>query len=101
MRGLFLSLFFLAMGWCHESQRKKLTAAQRANKKKYKIIFVNGRQKRELRPLLIDGLTEEEYLRHLCRDKARLPNVSDASPLKSGAVKIANTENLAPPNNLS
>jgi len=47
--------------------KKKLTAAQRAEKKRRKeefmTIFVNGRQKRVRRPPTIDGMDPEEYIR--------------------------------------
>lgn len=46
--------------------KRKLTAAEkkarRERKKKYMIIFINGKQKRVLRPQLIDGLTPEEFI---------------------------------------
>ncbi|HIE98393.1 MAG TPA: hypothetical protein EYG03_19290 [Planctomycetes bacterium] len=46
--------------------KKKLTAAQRRakreRKKKFMIVFVNGKQKRVPRPLLIDGLPVDEFI---------------------------------------
>jgi hypothetical protein len=48
--------------------KKKLTPAQRAEKKRRKretmIIFINGKQKRVRRPLTIDGMDAEEFIRH-------------------------------------
>lgn len=47
------------------AQRKRTSAekrARRANKKKFMTIFLNGKQKRVLRPLLIDGLDVETYV---------------------------------------
>lgn len=48
--------------------KKKLTAAQRAARKKRKaetmFIFVGGKQKRVPRPPKIDGLTPEEFIRN-------------------------------------
>ena len=47
-------------------QQRKLTSdekrAKHERRLKYRTIFVNGKQKRVLRPVLIDGLTPEEYL---------------------------------------
>lgn len=47
--------------------KRKLTAAQRAEKKRRKketmIIFVNGKQKRVRRPPTIDGMDPEEFIR--------------------------------------
>ena len=46
--------------------KKKLTPAQKAIKKKrrqeYMTIFMNGKQKRVKRPILIDGMSEEEFI---------------------------------------
>ncbi|MEO2016975.1 MAG: hypothetical protein ABGZ53_21685 [Fuerstiella sp.] len=46
--------------------KKKLTAAQRRakreRKKKFMIVFVNGKQKRVPRPQLIDGLPVDEFI---------------------------------------
>jgi hypothetical protein len=46
--------------------RRKLSAAQRRarreRKAKYMTIFVNGKQKRVPRPLLIEGLPVEEFI---------------------------------------
>lgn len=48
-------------------QKRRLTAREKAEKRKrrseYEIIFVNGKQKRVKRPILIDGLSEEEFVR--------------------------------------
>lgn len=45
--------------------KSKLTAAEkrmrRQRKAKHMTIFINGRQKRVPRPLLIDGMSEEEF----------------------------------------
>ena len=47
--------------------KKKLTPAQRAEKKRRKLefmtVFVNGRQKRVRRPPTIDGMDAEEFIR--------------------------------------
>jgi len=46
--------------------KKKLTAAQKQAKaerqKKYKWIFINGKQVRVKRPQLIDGIDADEYI---------------------------------------
>jgi hypothetical protein len=46
--------------------KRKRTAAEkrarRARTKKFMTIFINGRQKRVLRPPLIDGLSVEEFI---------------------------------------
>lgn len=46
--------------------RRKLTAAEkrakRERKKKYKTIFINGKQKRVLREPTIDGLPVDEFI---------------------------------------
>lgn len=46
--------------------KRKLTAAQRKarreRKRKYRIIFVNGKQKRVPREPLIDGLPVDEFI---------------------------------------
>ena len=46
--------------------KRKLTAAEkrakRERKKKYKTIFINGKQKRVLREPTIDGLPVEEFI---------------------------------------
>ena len=46
--------------------KRKLNAAEkrarRERKQKYMTIFINGRQKRVLRPQLIDGLPLEEFI---------------------------------------
>ena len=48
-------------------QKKKLSPAQKAAKKKrqkeYMTIFVNGKQKRVKRPLTIDGMDVDEFIR--------------------------------------
>ena len=48
-------------------QKKKLSPAQKAAKKKrqkeYMTIFVNGKQKRVKRPVPIDGMDVEEFIR--------------------------------------
>jgi len=48
-------------------QKKKLTPAQKAAKKKrqkeYMSIFINGKQKRVKRPPTIDGMDVDEYIR--------------------------------------
>lgn len=46
--------------------KKKLTPAQRAEKKRRKLefmtIFINGKQKRVRRPPTIDGMDAEEFI---------------------------------------
>jgi hypothetical protein len=46
--------------------KRKLTAAEkrarRERKKRYMTIFMNGKQKRVLRPQLIDGLDVDEFI---------------------------------------
>ena len=46
--------------------KRKLTAAEkqarRERKKKYKTIFINGKQKRVLREPTIDGLPIDEFI---------------------------------------
>jgi hypothetical protein len=46
--------------------KRKRTAAEkkarRERKQKYQIIFINGKQKRVLRPQLIDGLPVDEFI---------------------------------------
>ncbi len=48
-------------------QKKKLTPAQKAAKKKrqkeYMTIFINGKQKRVKRPPTIDGMDVDEFIR--------------------------------------
>jgi hypothetical protein len=48
-------------------QKKKLSPAQKASKKKrqkeYTTIFVNGKQKRVKRPVTIDGMDLDEFIR--------------------------------------
>ena len=48
-------------------QKKKLTPAQKAAKKKrrkeYMTVFINGRQKRIKRPPTIDGMSADEFVR--------------------------------------
>lgn len=44
---------------------RKLTAAQKREKAQFMTIFINGKQKRVRRPVLIDGLDPDEfYLRN-------------------------------------
>jgi hypothetical protein len=47
--------------------KKKLTAAQKAAKKQrqqeFMTIFINGKQKRVKRPVTIDGMDVEAYIR--------------------------------------
>jgi len=49
-------------------QKKKLTPSQMVAKKKrqkkYMTIFINGKQKRVKRPITIDDMTEEEFIRN-------------------------------------
>ena len=48
-------------------RKRKLTAAEKAEKKQrqkeYMTIFVNGKQKRVKRPLTIDGIDVNEFIR--------------------------------------
>lgn len=45
--------------------KRKLTAAQKLEKARFMTIFINGKQKRVRRPVLIDGLDPDEfYLRN-------------------------------------
>ena len=47
-------------------KRKRTAAEKRAKrerKKKYMIVFMNGKQKRILRPPTIEGLPVEEFIR--------------------------------------
>jgi 16S rRNA U516 pseudouridylate synthase RsuA-like enzyme len=48
-------------------QKKKLSPAQKAAKKKrqkeFMTIFVNGKQKRVKRPVTIDGMDVDEFIR--------------------------------------
>jgi len=48
-------------------QKKKLTSAQRAAKKKrnreFMTVFVNGKQRQVRRPLAIDGMDADEFIR--------------------------------------
>ena len=48
-------------------RKRKLTAAQRAEKKRrkkeYQTIFMNGKQKRVKRPPTIDGMDVDEFIR--------------------------------------
>lgn len=41
--------------------KKKLTPAQKREKGKFVTIFMNGKQKRVLRPVPIDGLDPDEF----------------------------------------
>ncbi len=49
-------------------QKKKLTPAQKAVKKKrrkeYMTVFMNGKQKRVKRPPTIDGMDVDEFIRN-------------------------------------
>lgn len=38
--------------------------ARRERKKKFMMVFMNGRQVRVRRPQLIEGLTEDEFIAH-------------------------------------
>lgn len=48
-------------------QKRKLTAAEkkarRERKKKFMIVFINGKQKRVPRPPQIDGMDVDEFIR--------------------------------------
>jgi hypothetical protein len=48
-------------------RKRKLTAAEKAEKKRrraeYMTIFVNGKQKRVKRLLMVEGMTVEEFIR--------------------------------------
>jgi hypothetical protein len=48
-------------------QKRKLTAAEKATKKRrseeFQTIFINGKQKRVRRPAMIDGMTVDEFIR--------------------------------------
>ncbi len=48
-------------------QKRKLTAAEKAEKrrrrKEYMTIFINGKQKSVKRPLTIDGMDVDEFIR--------------------------------------
>jgi hypothetical protein len=50
-----------------KKQKRKRTAAEKAAKKRrrleYMYIFMNGKQKRIKRPLIIDGMSEDEFIR--------------------------------------
>jgi len=41
--------------------KRKLTAAQKNEKAQLMTIFINGKQKRVRRPVLIDGLDPDEF----------------------------------------
>jgi len=49
-------------------QKKKLTPAQKAAKKKrreeYMTVFMNGKQKRVKRPPTIDGMSVEDFIQN-------------------------------------
>lgn len=49
-------------------QKKKLTIAQKASKRKrkkdYMTVFMNGKQKRVKRPPTIDGMDVDEFIRN-------------------------------------
>lgn len=42
--------------------KRKLTLEQKARKKNYKTVFINGKQKRVLRERMIDGIQESEFI---------------------------------------
>lgn len=48
-------------------QKRKLTATEKAERKhrreKYMTIFINGKQKRVERPLTVDGMDVDEFIR--------------------------------------
>jgi len=48
-------------------RKRKLTAAEKMEKKRrqkeYMTIFINGKQKRVKRPLTIDGMDADEFIR--------------------------------------
>ena len=48
-------------------RKRKLTAAEKAEKKRrreeFTTIFINGKQKRVKRPLLIEGMPADEFIR--------------------------------------
>ena len=48
-------------------QKRKLTTAEKAAKKRrqreYMTIFINGKQKRVKRPVTIEGLDPDEFIR--------------------------------------
>jgi uncharacterized protein YnzC (UPF0291/DUF896 family) len=48
-------------------QKRKLTPAEKAEKKRrreqYMTIFMNGKQKRVKRPIIIDGIDVDEFIR--------------------------------------
>lgn len=48
-------------------QKRKLTAAEKAEKKRrrreYMTVFINGKQKRVKRPPTIDGIPVDEFVR--------------------------------------
>jgi hypothetical protein len=50
-----------------EGSRRKLTAKEKAEKKRrrneYMTIFINGKQRRVKRPQTIDGMDVDEFLR--------------------------------------
>lgn len=46
-----------------KSGKRKLSKAQKERRKKYKTIFINGKQKRVLREPTIDGLPVDEFIR--------------------------------------
>jgi hypothetical protein len=41
--------------------KRKLTAAQKSGKSRFMTIFINGKQKRVRRPVLIDGLEPDDF----------------------------------------
>jgi len=52
--------------WCVAKPKRKLTAQQRAEKKRrrqeYVTIFIRGKQKRVRRPATIEGISVEEFV---------------------------------------
>lgn len=48
-------------------RKRKLTAEEKAQKKRYRreymTVFVHGKQKRVKRPMTIDGMAVEEFIR--------------------------------------
>lgn len=48
-------------------RKRKLTTAEKAEKKRrrkeYMTIFINGKQKRVKRPITIDGMDVDEFIR--------------------------------------
>ncbi|MBN8456553.1 MAG: hypothetical protein J0M04_01715 [Verrucomicrobia bacterium] len=71
--------------------KKKLTPAQRAEKKRRKLefmtIFINGKQKRVPRPPTIDGMDVEEFIRQNA-DHTRLRQLGAPAP-SGGSGRLA------------